>query len=97
MLSSSLVVFLDGWLVNLDTLSLDDIAHASLETDEILRRESIGFCDNRNEVDTCAKTFHDLDVEGLQCMSGGSNEVQASVNSEINLIVSSWLLFLQHV
>lgn len=97
MLSSSLIIFLNRRLVDLDALCLDDITYSCLEADEVLWGECISFCDDRDEIDTCAETLHDFDVKRLESMAGGSDEVQASMDSEIDFVVSTWLLFLQHV
>lgn len=97
MLGGSLVILLDGWLVNLDVLCFDDIPDSLLEDEEILWGESVSFCDDWDEVDTRAKSPHDFDVEGLQGVACRADEVEASVDSEVDLVVAAWLLFLQHI
>lgn len=59
--------------------------------------EGVGLGDNRDQVDTGAQALHDLDVEGLEGVSGGSDEVQASVNAHIDLVSTAGLLLLEHV
>jgi len=96
-LGGSLIVLLDGWLVDLDILCFDDIPDSLLEDEEILWGQSVSLCDDWDEVDTRAKSLHDFDVEGLQGVACRADEVEASVDSEVNLVVAAWLLFLQHI
>ena len=97
MLCSSVVVLLDGWLVDLDALCFYHIPDSLLENDEVLWREGVGLCDDWNEVDTCAKSLHDFDIEGLEGVACRTDEVEASVDSEVNLVITAWLLLLKHV
>lgn len=64
---------------------------------QVSRAESIRLCNNRDQVDSRAQSLHDLNVQRLQGVSSGSDEVQTSVNTEINLVDTAWLLLLQHV
>lgn len=64
---------------------------------QISRAESISLGDDRNQVDARAQALHDLDVEGLERVAGRADEVQASMNTEIDLVISSGLLLLQHI
>lgn len=59
--------------------------------------QSIGFGNNWDQVDPGTKPLHNLDIEGLQSVAGGADEVQASVDAEIDLVGTARLLFLQHV
>jgi len=96
-LSGSFVVLLDRWLVDLDALCFDDIPDSLLEPEKVLRRESVSFGDDWDEVDSSAKSLHDFDVEGLEGMACRADEVEAGMDSEVNLVVAAWLLFLQHI
>ena len=68
-----------------------------LEFREICWAQGICFRDYGYEVDSGAQTFHNLDVKRFKCMTSGSDEVKAGMDSEINLIGSLGLLFLEHV
>lgn len=59
--------------------------------------ESISLRNNGNQVDSGAQSLHDLDVQRLQGVSGGSDKVQAGVNTEVDLVNTTGLLLLQHV
>jgi hypothetical protein len=37
-----------------------------LEDGKVVLGEGVSFCDDRNQVDTCAETLHDFNVKGLQ-------------------------------
>jgi hypothetical protein len=97
MLCSGLVVGLDRGLVNTDSLCGDDLPNALLENEEVVLGEGVGFSNNRDEIDTRAETLHDLDVERLQSVSGGPNEVQATMDPEVGLLPTLGLLFLSHI
>jgi len=91
------IVILDGWLINLDALCLDDILDPMLKPGQIGRGERVRLGDDGNQVHPGAEALHDLDVERLQSVAGGANEIQAGMNSEVNLVLPAWLLLLQHV
>lgn len=97
MLCSSLIVILDRWLIDLDALSFNNISNTMLESGEVGGRQGIGFRDDRNQIDTCAETLHDFDVERLQGMASGTDEIEAGVDTEIDLVMSLGLLLLQHI
>lgn len=97
MLGGCLVVFLNWWLVDLDALCFNDIPDAMLEAGEIGRGQSIGLGDDWDQVDSGTQSLHDLDVQGLQCVSGGTDEVEADMNTEIDLVHSARLLLLEHI
>lgn len=71
--------------------------YSLLESEKVARTESVCLCNDRNEVDTGAQTLHDFNIERLQAMAGGSDEVETGVNTEVNLIAATWLLLLKHV
>ena len=64
---------------------------------KILRAESVGLGDYGNQVDACAQLLHDLNVERLQGVASGTDEVQAGVYTEVDLLLALGLLLLQHV
>jgi hypothetical protein len=68
-----------------------------LELGEVCWAQSIGLGNNGNQVDTSAEPLHNLNVQGLQSVASGSDEVQAGVDTQVDLIGAAWLLFLQHV
>jgi len=76
------------------------VTHATyprLELGEVCWAQCIGLGDNGNQVDTGAEPLHNLNIQGLQGVASGSNEVQAGVDAQIDLIGAAGLLFLQHV
>ena len=68
-----------------------------LEPRKVHRAQGISFCYDRDKVDPGAEALHDLNVKRLQGMPGRSNEIEAGMNAEINLLSATGLLFLQHV
>src|SRR5262249_7325142 len=64
---------------------------------EVGRAERVRLGDDGDEVDPRAEPLHDLDVEGLQGVAGGSDEVEAGVDAEVDLVLAARLLLLQHV
>lgn len=71
--------------------------YALLERGQVSRAESISLGNHWNQVDARAESLHNLDVERLQGVTGGADEVQASVDTEVDLVISAGLLLLQHV
>lgn len=63
-----IILCIDRWNVDPDALSCNNLADALLEQVQIVRRHSICLCNDRNEIDTCAETLHNLDIERLQAM-----------------------------
>lgn len=70
--------------------------YPGLELGQISGAQCISLSNDGDEVDTCAELLHDLDVERLEGVSGGADEVQAGVHAEIDLIAALRLLLLQH-
>jgi hypothetical protein len=64
---------------------------------KVLGAQGVGLGDNGDQVDTGAQLLHDLNVQGLQGVAGRTDEVQAGVYTEIDLLFALGLLFLQHV
>lgn len=112
-LHSGGVVILERGSVDLDALSIDHLAHLKtinicwcqgdgltyprLELGQVCWAQCVGLGYNGDQVDACAQLLHDLNVEGLQGVAGGADEVQAGVNTEIDLIRAARLLLLKHV
>jgi hypothetical protein len=107
------IIVLERGLVDLNALSINDLAdlqplacvrgfwpactYPLLELVEVRGAQCVGLGDNGDQVDACAQLLHDLDVKGLQGVAGGADEVQAGVDTEIDLIGTARLLLLQHV
>lgn len=108
-----LVVLFKWWLVDLDALGLDDSSYliglASdsrqlrnstyflLELGQVGWAQSIGLCNNWDQVDSGAETLHHLNVQRLQCVSGWADEVEAGMYTKIDLLGTAWLLLLEHI
>jgi hypothetical protein len=73
------------------------VTHSLLEAGQVSRAKSICLRNNRDQINSRAQSLHDLNVQRLQGVSSWADEVQAGMNTEINLVNTSWLLFLQHV
>lgn len=71
--------------------------HPRLELGQVRRAQRIGLGDHRDKVHARAQTLHDFDVEGLERVAGGADEVQAGVHTEIDLVLAAGLLLLKHV
>lgn len=61
------------------------------------RAQSVCLGNDRDQVDTRAQALHDLNVEGLQGVSGGPDKVQTGVHTHVNLLRTARLLLLQHI
>lgn len=59
--------------------------------------QSICLRNNGYQVDSGAQSLHHLDIKGLQSVASRSDEVQASVDTEVNLVSTARLLLLEHV
>lgn len=59
--------------------------------------EGVGLGNNGNQVDTGAEALHNLDIERLEGVSSGADEVQAGVHTHVNLVGTAGLLLLEHV
>lgn len=108
-----LVILLKWWLIDLDALGLDDSAYlielisdshqlrnstySLLEFGQVGLAQSIGLCNDREQVDSGAESLHDLNIQRLQCVSGWADEVETGVDTEIDLLGTAWLLLLEHI
>lgn len=68
-----------------------------LEDDQVVGAHCVCFCYDRDQIDSSTQSLHNLDIQRLQCVSSRSNKVETSMNSEIRLVLSLWLLLLSHV
>lgn len=68
-----------------------------LELEQICGAQGVGLGNDGDKVDACAQLLHDFDIKGLQGVSGGTDEVQAGVYTEVDLLLTLGLLLLQHV
>ncbi len=68
-----------------------------LELGKVGRAEGISLGDDGDEVDPGAESLHDRDVKRLEGVAGRANEVETSVDSEVDLVLAAGLLLLQHV
>jgi hypothetical protein len=107
------IVVLERWGVDLDALGVDDLAHlipvsigssfggratyALLELEQVCWAQGVGLGNDGDQVDAGAELLHDLDVEGLQGVASGADEVQAGVDTEVDLVCAARLLLLEHV
>ena len=68
-----------------------------LKSAEILRTQSVGLGNNRDEVDTSAQSLHNFNIKWLQSVTGWTDEIEAGMDTEIDLFLAHWLLLLEHV
>jgi hypothetical protein len=70
MISSLRIIILDRRGVYPDPVMPNSVTYSLLEPYEIVRGHRVGFGYDRNEIDTRAETFHDLDVQGFETVNG---------------------------
>lgn len=58
-------------------------AHLGLERLLLLDGETVGLCDDGDDVDHVAELFHDDHVNGAERVTGGVEEVQAAVDTGV--------------
>jgi hypothetical protein len=68
-----------------------------LELEQVRGAQGVGLGNNGNQVDARAQLLHDLNIERLQGVAGGTDEVQAGVDTEVDLVTAARLLLLEHV
>ena len=73
------------------------MTYALLEFGQIGWAQSICFGDDWDEIDAGAETLHDFDIQWLERVACGTNEVQARMYSQVDLLRPAWLLLLQHI
>ena len=59
-------------------------AYSLLEESDLLVGEGIGLCDDRDEIDLGVQSAHHLDIEGLERVASGLDEVHAGVHAVVN-------------
>ena len=74
-----------------------EFAHPFLVASQVGMAQGVGLCDHGNKVDTRAQALHHLNVEGLEGVSSGSDEIQAGVHTHVDLVSAAGLLLLEHV
>lgn len=73
------------------------LCYLGLELGQVSRAQGIGLGNDGNQVDSRAESLHDLDIERLQGVASGSDKVQASVYTQVDLVLATGLLLLEHV
>ena len=68
-----------------------------LELGQIGWREGVGLGNDGDEIHTRAQALHNFNVKRLKGVAGRTDEVQASMDTEINLVRAARLLLLEHV
>lgn len=107
------VVVLERRRVDLDALSINHLAHLQtvsisvhgrscptyplLEPRKVRGAQCVGLGHDGNQVDACAELLHNLNVERLQRVARRADEVEAGVDTEVDLVSTARLLLLQHV
>jgi hypothetical protein len=71
--------------------------YSLLEASQVSGAEGVSLGNNGNQVDSGAQTLHDFDIKRLQGVAGGANEVEAGMDTEVDLVRSAGLLLLQHI
>lgn len=71
--------------------------YLGLELGEIDRAQGVSLGNNGDQVDSRAQSLHDFDIQRLQGVASGSDEVQASVDTKVNLVLTAGLLLLKHI
>ena len=71
--------------------------YSQLEPLQVNGAKSIGLGNDRDQVDTSAQALHDFDIERLEAVTGGTDEVETGVHTQVDTIIALRLLFLKHV
>lgn len=72
-------------------------AYPLLELGKVRGAEGVSLCNDGDKIDTRAQSLHDLDIQRLEGVAGGADEVKAGVNAKVNLVLATGLLLLEHV
>jgi hypothetical protein len=75
----------------------EETTYPLLELEQISGAQGVGLGNDGDQVDARAQLLHDLDVERLQGVARGADEVQAGVDAQVDLVGAARLLLLQHV
>ena len=73
------------------------VPYPVLEFGKVSRAQSISFGNDWNQIDSRAQSLHNFNVKGLESVASRADEVQASMDSQVNLLRPTGLLLLQHV
>jgi hypothetical protein len=68
-----------------------------LELEQIRGAKCVGLGNDGNQVDARAQLLHHLNVERLEGVASGADEVKAGVDTEVDLVGTARLLLLEHV
>lgn len=74
-----------------------DFAYLRLELSKISWAQSIGLGNDRNKVNSRAESLHNFNIQRLQSVASRADKVQASMDTKVNLILTTGLLLLKHV
>ena len=66
------------------TTKIPENTHSLFEVCDFLIRQSICLSDDRDEVDLGVQSTHDFDVQRLESVAGGLDEVNACMNTVIH-------------
>ena len=72
-------------------------AHSVLKSSKVCRAQGICLSHYGDEVDPGAQTLHDFNIQRLKGVTGGSDEVETGMNSKVDFVDTTRLLFLEHV
>src|SRR5947209_161180 len=70
--------------LSLNPLLIEEDAYPLLEHGDLFVRKSVGLGDDWNEVDLGMQPSHDLNIERLQRVASGLDEINASVDPVID-------------
>lgn len=60
--------------------------HTLLEQEQVILRQSIGLCNDRNQVDSSSKALHDLDIERLEALTTCQESQQSLVTKLLTCV-----------
>jgi hypothetical protein len=69
--------------VHPDVVESELLLDAVLELLALLKSERIGFCNDRHHVDSLAQLLEDNNVNRLEAVTGGRNEVKTAVDTGV--------------
>jgi len=69
--------------VHANVVESELLLDAVLEELSLLQGETIGLGDDRNDIDSLAQFLQDNNVDGLEGVAGGGNEIQAAVDASV--------------
>lgn len=72
-------------------------SYSLLVSSQIGGAEGVGLSNDGDKIDARTQALHDLNIEGLQSVTGGSDKIQTGMHTHIDLICAAGLLLLQHV